>query len=106
MPSEPDIISSPSPAQKSESNWTPNIGEEADELVKRKLGHESHDARAAVLSSAASILSKSVDPQAERGSETGLVVGYVQSGKTLSPEVATSGRHITTGTHLPPRLPR
>jgi Z1 domain len=66
------------------SNWSPHIGEEAQELVTRKLAHESNEARAAVLSSAASILSKSVDPQAETGSETGLVVGYVQSGKTLS----------------------
>lgn len=66
------------------ANWNPHIGDEAQELVKRKLGHESHDARSAVLSSAASILSKCVDPQTETGSETGLVVGYVQSGKTLS----------------------
>lgn len=66
------------------ANWNPNIGDEAQELVARKLGHESQEARNAVLSSAASILSKCVDPQMETGSETGLVVGYVQSGKTLS----------------------
>jgi len=66
------------------ANWNPHIGNEAQDLVTRKLGHESQEARSAVLSSAASILSKCVDPQAETGSETGLVVGYVQSGKTLS----------------------
>ncbi|MXO61390.1 Z1 domain-containing protein [Qipengyuania oceanensis] len=71
-------------AHRPGANWNPHIGDEAQELVTRKLGHESQEARNAVLSSAASILSKCVDPRAETGSETGLVVGYVQSGKTLS----------------------
>lgn len=66
------------------ANWEVHIGEEAQDLVARKLAHESEEAREAVLNSAASILSKSVNPAAETGSETGLVVGYVQSGKTLS----------------------
>lgn len=66
------------------ANWEVYTGEEARDLVARKLGHESEEAREAVLNSAASILSKSVNPQADTGSETGLVVGYVQSGKTLS----------------------
>lgn len=66
------------------ANWEVHIGEEAQDLVARKLAHESQDARDAILNSAASILSKSVDPAADAGSETGLVVGYVQSGKTLS----------------------
>jgi hypothetical protein len=61
-----------------------HIGDEAQDLVARKLAHESQEARQAVLNSAASILSKSADPNADTGSETGLVVGYVQSGKTLS----------------------
>lgn len=66
------------------ANWEVHIGDEAQDLVARKLTHESQEARLAVLSSAASILSKSADPNADTGSETGLVVGYVQSGKTLS----------------------
>jgi hypothetical protein len=37
-----------------------------------------------MLESAASILAKGVPPTRAAGSETGLVVGYVQSGKTLS----------------------
>lgn len=66
------------------ANWEVHIGQEAQDLVARKLAHESQEARDAILNSAASILSKSVDPSAATGSETGLVVGYVQSGKTLS----------------------
>lgn len=78
------VITPLDPANRPGANWNPHIGDEAQELVTRKLSHESQEARNSVLSSAASILSKCVDPQADTGSETGLVVGYVQSGKTLS----------------------
>ncbi len=61
--------------------WQPSIGPEGETLVQRKL---PEDARAAVLDSSCSILSKAVPPTASGGSTTGLVVGYVQSGKTLS----------------------
>lgn len=71
-------------ALRSGANWQPTVGEEARALVGRKLPQESAEAREALLESAASILSKSVDPVAVDGRETGLVVGYVQSGKTLS----------------------
>jgi len=66
------------------ANWNPEIGEEARDLVARKLANETPETREALLESAASILSKSADPRAAEGRETGLVVGYVQSGKTLS----------------------
>ena len=84
MSSGSAVITPLDPPRQPGANWNPHIGEEARELVFRKLAHESQDAKDAVLSSAASILSKAVDPQADSGSETGLVVGYVQSGKTLS----------------------
>ena len=84
MPSGSAVITPLDPQHLPGANWNPHIGEEAEELVTHALPHESQEARAAVLISAASILSKSVDPKAGTGSETGLVVGYVQSGKTLS----------------------
>lgn len=84
MPSGSAVITPLDPPRQPGANWNPYFGDEAQELVARKLAHESQGARDAVLSSAASILSKSVDPHADTGSETGLVVGYVQSGKTLS----------------------
>src|SRR5690348_12103126 len=84
MSSESAIVAPIQAPLQPGANWSPHVGEEAHELVRRKLAHESEDARNAVLNSAASILSRSVDPRAILGSTTGLVVGYVQSGKTLS----------------------
>ena len=60
------VITPLDPPRQPGANWNPHIGDEAQELVARKLSHESQEARNAVLSSAASILSKSVDPQAAR----------------------------------------
>jgi hypothetical protein len=84
MPSNSAIVVPLANALRPGANWTPVIGEEARELVGRKLPNESAATREALLESAASILSRSVAPQASMGRETGLVVGYVQSGKTLS----------------------
>jgi hypothetical protein len=66
------------------AKWQPLIGSEARGLIARKLPNETPQAQEAMLESAASILSKGIPPTAALGSETGLVVGYVQSGKTLS----------------------
>jgi len=63
--------------------WAPQIGREVEELLAHKLGVQPPEARLKVLASARSILGKGVPP-GETGTETGLVVGYVQSGKTLS----------------------
>jgi hypothetical protein len=60
------------------------IGRESRDLIARKLPNEPPEAQDAMLESAASILAKGIPPTAAQGSETGLVVGYVQSGKTLS----------------------
>lgn len=64
------------------SNWMPKAGTEISNLLEKKLGDE-HTRRAAEASAIA-ILSRAVPPGSPKGSETGLVVGYVQSGKTLS----------------------
>ncbi|MBU8541085.1 Z1 domain-containing protein [Falsiroseomonas tokyonensis] len=63
--------------------WSPQPGSEAEGLLAHKLGDKPPEARLQVLASARSILGKGVPP-GEGGTETGLVVGYVQSGKTLS----------------------
>jgi hypothetical protein len=62
------------------ARWQPIIGVEAQGVVEKL----PRGARDQVLESAASILSKGVPPSAEQGQAIGLVVGYVQSGKTLS----------------------
>lgn len=64
------------------SLWIPLQGHEVRELVEHlNLGQDSSDR---IVSEATSILSKCIPPQSAADSTTGLVLGYVQSGKTLS----------------------
>lgn len=62
--------------------WMPRIGPETTELLEKKLVDPAD--RTTVCDAAASILSYAIPPGGPNGAETGLVVGYVQSGKTLS----------------------
>jgi hypothetical protein len=63
--------------------WEPKTGgPEASGVVQRKLPNEP-DAQDAVQVAASTVLGRAVPP-GRQGQETGLVVGYVQSGKTLS----------------------
>jgi hypothetical protein len=62
--------------------WVPTIGEEAVALMDlKRLPPPSGDR---IQQVAAEILGKGMNPRAPDGQRTGLVVGYVQSGKTLS----------------------
>lgn len=64
------------------AEWHPVVGQEARGVVDRKqLPRETSDA---VIEAAASILARGLNPNGSEGHQTGLVVGYVQSGKTLS----------------------
>ena len=63
------------------TNWRPEIGSEARRLTERKLPVGQ---RNAVLDATTAILGRGVSPQDNDQAVTGLVVGYVQSGKTLS----------------------
>src|ERR1700731_4187575 len=67
--------------------WRPAVGPEALGFLENSVPLEARDA---VCDSAADILGKGVPPTAETGQETGLVVGYVQSGKTMSFETVTA----------------
>ena len=70
--------------------WRPVEGEELMEFLSRVVPEES---RSSVRDAAIGILGRGVAPAAGVGQETGLVVGYVQSGKTMSFEaVATAAR--------------
>ena len=61
--------------------WQPLVREEAKGLMERKLtGVEGER----VLEAAVSIIARGIDPTQSSGQVAGLVVGYVQSGKTLS----------------------
>lgn len=65
-----------------ETHWTPVLGEEAVAAGERARLDDSN--RHDVMQTSVRILSECVSPTASTGSRTGLVVGYVQSGKTLS----------------------
>jgi hypothetical protein len=62
--------------------WTPVRGPEVRDLIAHlELGPESSER---VISEATSVLSKCIPPEGSADSTTGLVLGYVQSGKTMS----------------------
>jgi hypothetical protein len=62
--------------------WSPTPGEEANGVAERSRIDD--DARANLLHSSIQILGSGIEPTVDAGAQTGLVVGYVQSGKTLS----------------------
>src|SRR6188472_798621 len=63
-------------------SWNVVVGEETNALV-RELGLPQNTA-VTVRDEAASVLRRCVPPATAAGQETGLVVGYIQSGKTMS----------------------
>ncbi|WP_043216892.1 Z1 domain-containing protein [Burkholderia gladioli] len=70
-----------------DTRWTPVVGPFTREFVERKLkqrGAPDADAMDRVVTEAATILGRCVPPTEQSGQDAGLVVGYVQSGKTLS----------------------
>ncbi|MDM4092710.1 Z1 domain-containing protein [Klebsiella oxytoca] len=69
-------------------NWSPEKGKETEAFLEQS--GMSDDAKEKLLEDAISILSRGVSPEIENGQETGLVVGYVQSGKTMSFETVAA----------------
>src|SRR5437660_687653 len=72
-----EIITQP---QIWQSRWLPSVGHETIALLQQ-LPEKS---RETVRDEAFSVLSHCVPPTDANGQETGLVIGYVQSGKTMS----------------------
>ncbi len=64
------------------AKWVPVQREQATGVAIRSGLDDK--ARNGLIQSAAEILGSGVDPSGKKGSATGLVVGYVQSGKTMS----------------------
>ena len=62
--------------------WQPVQREQATGVAERGLSDAK--ARQTLIESAAEILGSGINPSERKGMATGLVVGYVQSGKTLS----------------------
>jgi hypothetical protein len=70
------------PAEPGGQLWRPTVGIEATSLLERK-GFEDGAAQK-VLDENLEIISRCLPPTARGENRTGLVIGYVQSGKTLS----------------------
>lgn len=67
--------------------WQPVVGPETHDFLEHVVPDGSRDV---VRDAAASILGRGISPDDPAGQETGLVVGYVQSGKTMSFETAAA----------------
>ncbi|MBY9075949.1 Z1 domain-containing protein [Nocardioides sp. WL0053] len=69
-------------AQNQQVLWQPVVGEETTRLLADSDLDEN--AQGSVVTQAVEVLQRCAPPRAKGGSRTGLVVGYVQSGKTMS----------------------
>ena len=81
-PGSAQAIPLPATPPNPQMNWVPVQGEEATGVVRRSNVDEASQAR--LIADAAEILGRGVNPRNSNGSATGLVVGNVQSGKTMS----------------------
>ncbi|MBU7586759.1 MAG: hypothetical protein KAF91_28520 [Nostoc sp. TH1S01] len=63
--------------------WFPVIGEETQALLNH-LGLPDEESRTRIQNEAIEVIRRCVPPVSPSGSKTGLVTGYVQSGKTMS----------------------
>jgi Z1 domain len=92
--------------EEANGHWRPTVGPEALGFLEHSVPQGAHER---VSESSVAILSRGIPPTEEVGQETGLVVGYVQSGKTMSFEtVAALARDncfqiviVVTGTSNP-----
>ena len=72
---------------ESEQPWPVIRGREFLDFLQSSVPEAAHDN---INDAAVSIIGKGVPPTQEVGQETGLVVGYVQSGKTMSFEAVVA----------------
>jgi hypothetical protein len=78
-----DIVDVISNAPHTGARWKVNVGDETVELLK-SLDLPDEESRDRVTEEAVAVLQQCVPPKDPAGRETGLVIGYVQSGKTMS----------------------
>ncbi len=80
------IIVEPAP-DDAEQRWRVVVGQEMLDFLASSVPEPARDN---ISEAAVSIIGKGVPPTQEVGQETGLVVGYVQSGKTMSFEAVVA----------------
>src|ERR1017187_10113314 len=81
------MIVVPAPEDAPEGNWVPPVGPDGPDFMQSVVPERRRDS---VREAAVSILAKGTPPTAGQGQETVLVVGYVQSGKTMSFETVAA----------------
>ena len=87
MSEDTPIIFEPVSAGSGGGRWTPVVGSETLDFLENVV---PQDSRESMCDDAISILGKGAAPTGTAGQETGLVVGYVQSGKTMSFETVAA----------------
>ena len=87
MSENTNIIIEPVSDGLGSGRWLPTVGPETMDFLEDVVPYESQET---VCSAAVSILAKGTPPTVREGNETGLVVGYVQSGKTMSFEAVAA----------------
>jgi hypothetical protein len=87
MATDNPIIVEPIPHVQAGGRWAPTVGPETLDFLRLVV---PADSRESARDAAVSILAKAIPPDARAGQETGLIVGYVQSGKTMSFETVAA----------------
>jgi len=82
-PASPETISVLGSAKTAQTTWEPVVGAETTALFDEAIKLDK-EGRTRVIDEARRVLGRCLSPKAKAGSETGLVIGYVQSGKTMS----------------------
>jgi len=90
-----EIIEIRPPAPHGPAHWQPKVGTETTLLLQHFKDHYHLDqgSQTMILNEAVAILSRCASPKGPDCNETGLVIGYVQSGKTMSFTVLTALAH-------------
>lgn len=87
MTGDEPLIVQPIVGHATGTRWPPIVGSETQDFLEHVVPEQSRDD---VSTAVASILGRGVSPDDASGHETGLIVGYVQSGKTTSFETAAA----------------
>ncbi len=90
MADQEPIIVKPISKNPGGGQWMPTVGNETNTFLESVVPESSRDY---IRDTAISILSKCVSPSTSMRQETGLVIGYVQSGKTMSFEAVAALAH-------------
>ncbi len=83
MANEPTTITVESSNQKANGTWSPVQGKVFTDLLNASTSL-SQDEKERLVRETVSIMSECIQPESTIAENTGLVIGYVQSGKTLS----------------------